>query len=163
MNLNKKIVIFCIVILVVVIIGGIYVHKTTNNPIKVSAYIDIWRDNSMDVDIDLYSIGSGEDEKLYLGSQPVHYLINKNGEIYTYQESSYKNKMTGKRDPETTEYIKQLSQSDLEKLEKELKSIVKNNSGSSTNWKSEYWYIKINGKTTRVEANVQAQVLNNYL
>lgn len=53
----------------------------------------------MDMDIDLYSTGSGANEKLYLGAQPVHYLINKNG--YIYQDSSYQNKMTGKRDPAT--------------------------------------------------------------
>ena len=165
---NKKIIIVCIVVLIVVAIGGgIYFYKRsyseTNNLQKDNVYIDIWRDNSMDADIDLYSTGSGANEKLYLGAQPVHYLINKNGDIYTYQDSSYQNKLTGKRDPATVKYIKQLSQSDLEKLENDLKTIIKNNSSNSVDFTSTYWYIKLNGKSTRVNANIQTQILNNYL
>ncbi len=165
---NKKIIIFCIAVLIVVVIGGgIYFYKRSysekNNLLKDNAYIDIWRDKSMDMDIDLYSTGSGANEKLYLGVQPVHYLINKNGNIYTCQDSSYQNKMTGKRDPATVKYIKQLSQSDLEKLENDLKSIIENNSSNSVSLTSTYWYIKVNGKATRVNANIQTQILNNYL
>ncbi len=165
---NKKITIVCMVVLIVVVIGGyIYFYKRsyseTNNLLKDNDYIDIWRDNSMDMDIDLYSIGSGANEKLYLGAQPVHYLINKNGDIYTYQDSSYQNKMTGKKDPATVKYIKKLSQSDLEKLENDLKSIIENNSRNSASLTFTYWYIKINGKSTMVNANIQTQILNNYL
>lgn len=166
---NKKIiiVIVCAVILIVAIICGIYFYNrnsdTANDSLKDNAYIDIWRDISMDMDIDLYSTGSGANEKLYLGAQPVHYLINKNGYIYIYQDSSYQNKMTGKRDPATVKYIKQLSQSDLEKLENDLKSIIENNSSNSVSLTSTYWYIKVNGKSTRVNANIQTQILNNYL
>lgn len=164
---NKKIIIVCIVVLIVVIGGGIYFYKRsyseTNNLLKDNAYIDIWRDKSMDADIDLYSTGSGANEKLYLGAQPLHYLINKNGDIYAYQDSSYQNKMTGKRDPATVKYIKKLSQSDLEKLENDLKSIIENNSSNSVSLTSTYWYIKVNGKSTRVNANIQTQILNNYL
>lgn len=165
---NKEIIIVCIVALIVVVIGGcIYFYKRsyseTNNLLKDNAYIDIWRDKSMDMDIALYSTGSGANEKLYLGAQPVHYLINKNGDIYTYQDSSYQNKMTGKRDPATVKYIKQLSQSDLEKLENDLKSIIENNGSNSVSLTSTYWYIKVNGKSTRVNANIQTQILNNYL
>lgn len=82
-----------------VVIGGIYLHNrnsdATNNLLKDNAYIDMWEDNSMHADIALYSTGSGSgaNEKSYLGAQLVHYIINKNGEIYTYQ-----NKMTGKRE-----------------------------------------------------------------
>ena len=90
---NKKIIMVCIVVLIV-IGGGIYFYKRsyseTNNLLKDNAYIDIWRDKSMDMDIDLYSTGGGANEKLYLGAQPVHYLINKNGDIYTYQDSHTK-------------------------------------------------------------------------
>lgn len=164
---NKKIVIVCIVILIVAVMCGIYFYSrnsdTTNESLKDNAYIDIWRDTSMDADIDLYSTGSGVNEKLYLGAQPVHYLINKNGDIYTYQDSSYQNKMTGKRDPATVKYIKQISQSNLEKLENDLKSIIENNSSNSISFNSTYWYIKLDGKSTRVDVNVQIQILNNYL
>ena len=164
---NKKVVIVYIAILIVAVIIGIYFYKRNNSAAKDepkdNAYIDIWRDTSMDTDIALYSTGSGTNEKLYLGKQPVHYLINKNGDVYTYQESSYKNKMTGKRDPATVEYIKQLSQSDLKKLENDLKSITENNNSNSISWTSRDWYIKIDGKSTRVDVDVQTQVLNNYL
>lgn len=161
---NKKIIIVCAVILIVAVICGIYFYsRKTNDMLKDNAYIDIWRDTSMDMDIDLYSTGSGANEKLYLGVQPVHYIINKNGEIYTYENSSYQNKMTGKRDPATVKYIKQISQSDLEKLENDLKSIIENNSSNSVSLTATYWYIKINGKSTRVNANLQTQILNNYI
>ena len=118
---------------------------------------------SMDADIDLYSTGSGENEKLYLGVQPLHYLISKNGDIYTYQASSYQNKMTGKRDSATIKYIKTLSQSNLQKIENELKSIAESNSSNSISWNSTSWYVKIDGKSKRVNVNVQTQVLNKYL
>ena len=117
----------------------------------------------MDADFDLYSTGSGANEKLYLGAQPLHYLINKNGDIYTYRASSFENKMTGKRDPATSKYIKTISQSDLQKIENELKSIVENNSSNSISWYSTSWYVKIDGKSTIVNVNVQTQILNKYL
>ena len=162
---SKKTIIICIIILIVAILIGLYFWKrntsTINDELKDNAYIDIWRDNSMDADIDVYSTGSGANKKLYLGAQPLHYLINKNGDIYTYQASSIKNKMTGKRDPATSEYIKTISQSDLQKIENELKSIVENNSSNSISWNS--WYVKIDGKSTRVNVNVQTQILNKYL
>ena len=63
--------------------------------------------------------------------------------------------MTGKREPATVKYIKQLSQSDLEKLENDLKSIIENNSSNSVSLTSTYWYIKVNSKSTRVNANIQ--------
>lgn len=167
MKLNKKVIIFCIVILLVAIIIGIYFYKRNNSiandTIKENAYIDIWRDKSMDMDIDLYSTGSGANEKLYLGAQPVHYLINKNGDIYTYQDSSYQNKTTGKRDPATVKYIKTLPQSELENLSNDLKSIIESNSSDSISLNSSYWYIKIDGNSTRVNVNVQTSILNNYL
>lgn len=151
---SKKTIIICIIILIVAILIGLYFWKrhtsTINDELKDNAYIDIWRDNSMDADIDLYSSGSGANEKLYLGAHPLHYLINKNGDIYTYQASSFK-------------YIKTISQSDLQKIENELKSIVENNSSNSISWNSTSWYVKIDGKSTRVNVNVQTQILNKYL
>ena len=167
MKLNKKVIIFLIVIFIAAIIAGIYFfikkNSDINDTIKENAYIDIWRDKSMDADIDLYSTGSGSNEKLYLGAQSIHYLINKNGEVYTYQASSYKNKKTGKRDPATVEYIKTLSQSELENLENDLKSTIESNSSDSISLNSSYWYIKINGNSTRVNVNVQTSILNKYL
>lgn len=167
MKLNKKVIIFLILIFIVAIIVGIYFYKkntsVANDAIKENAYIDIWRDKSMDADIDLYSTGSGVNEKLYLGAQSIHYLINKNGEVYTYQASSYKNKITGKREPATVEYIKTLSQSELENLENDLKSTIESNSSDSISLNSSYWYIKIDGNSTRVNINVQTSILNKYL
>ena len=167
MKLNKKVIIFLIVIFIVAIIVGIYFYKkntsVANDAIKENAYIDIWRDKSMDADIDLYSTGSGANEKLYLGAQSIHYLINKNGEVHTYQASSYKNKITGKREPATVEYIKKLSQSELENLENDLKSTIESNSSDSISLNSSYWYIKIDGNSTRVNINVQTSILNKYL
>ncbi len=167
MKLNKKVIIFCIVILIVAIIIGIYFYKRNNSiandTIKENAYIDIWRDKSMDADISLYSIGSGANEKLYLGAQSLHYLINKNGDVHTYQASSYQNKKTGKRDPATVKYIKTLSQSELENLENDLKSIIDFNLSDSISLNSSYWYIKIDGNSTRVNVNVKTSILNNYL
>lgn len=122
----------------------------------------------MDPDSALYSTGSGANEKLYLGAQPIHYLINKNGEVHTYQASSYKNKTTSKRDPATVKYIKKLSQSELEDLENDLKLIIESNhsdsiSLNSSYLNSSYWYIKIDGNSTRVNINVQTSILNKYL
>jgi hypothetical protein len=79
------------------------------------------------------------------------------------QDSSFQNKMTGKRDPATSEYIKTLSQSDVQKIENELKSIIENNSSNSIRENSIYWHVKIDGKSTRVNVNIQTQVLNKYL
>ena len=167
MKLNKKVIIFLIVIFIVAIIVGIYFYKkntsVANDAIKENAYIDIWRDKSMDADIDLYSTGSGANEKLYLGAQSIHYLINKNGEVHTYQASSYKNKITEKREPATVEYIKTLSQSELGNLENDLKSTIESNSSDSISLNSSYWYIKIDGNSTRVNINVQTSILNKYL
>ena len=167
MKLNKKVIIFCIVILIVAIIIGIYFYKRNNSiandTIKENAYIDIWRDKSMDADISLYSIGSGANEKLYLGAQSLHYLINKNGDVHTYQASSYQNNKTGKRDTATVKYIKTLSQSELENLENDLKSIIDFNLSDSISLNSSYWYIKIDGNSTRVNVNVKTSILNNYL
>lgn len=70
------------------------------------------------------------------------------GYIYTYKDSSYQNKITGKRDLATVKYIKQLSQSDLEKLENDLKSIIENNSSNSVSSTFTYWYIQVNDKFT---------------
>ena len=167
MKLNKKVIIFLIVIFIVAIIVGIYFYKkntsVASDAIKENAYIDIWRDKSMDDDIALYSIGSGANEKLYLGAQSIHYLINKNGEVHTYQASSYKNKITGKREPATVEYIKTLSQSELENLENDLKSTIESNSNDSISLNSSYWYIKIDGNSTKVNINVKTSILNKYL
>lgn len=169
MKRNKKIIIICaIIILIIAIIFGIYysiyfIRNKINDSIRDSAYIDIWKDVSMDLDIALELEGSGLNKKSYLGKQPLHYIINKDGEIYTYLSSSYINKITGISDPATVKYIKTLSQSDLEKIEEELKVIIENNSSNSISWDSIYWYIKINGKLTRVDVNVETQVLNNYI
>ena len=165
---NKKTIIICIIVLLIVaILIGLYFLKrntpTIDDELRENAYIDIWRDNLMEADIALYSTGSGENEKLYLGAQPLHYLINKNGDIYTYQASSFQNKMTGKRDPATSKYIKTLSQSDVQKIENELKSITENNNSNSFSLDSTYWYIKINGESTRVNVNVYQYVLEQYL
>lgn len=164
---NKKIVIFSMAILIIAIAVGILFYKMNNvaknDTIIENAYIDIWRDTSMDMDIDLYSIGSGSNEKLYLGAQPLHYLINKSGDIYTYQASSYQNKMTGKRDPAIVEHIKTLSKSELDKLEDNLKSVIEIHSSNSISLDSSYWYIKIDDNSTRVDINVKTNVLNNYI
>ena len=160
---NKKTIIICIIVLIVAILIGLYFWQrntsTIADKLRDNAYIDIWRDNSMDPDINLYSTGSD----LYLGAQPLHYLINKNGDIYTYQASSYQNKMTGKREPATSKYIKTLSQTDVQKIENELKSIKENNNSNSFSLYSTYWYIKINGESTRVNVNVYQYVLEQYL
>ncbi len=167
---NKKLVIGCIIVIIILavaIITGIYVYNKTKNTTDDStndkAYIEIWRDITMDADIDLYSTGSGENEKLYLGAQPLQYRINKNGEIYTYQESSFKNMTTGERDPATSNYIKTISQSEVEKIESELKSIIENNTSDSYDYGSTYWYIKMNEEVNRVNVNVYQYVLEQYV
>ena len=45
----------------------------------------------MDIDPDFYSIGINKDEKKYTSQYPFHYIINKNGDLYTYRASSYQN------------------------------------------------------------------------
>lgn len=123
-------------------------------------YIDIWRDISDDPDFCLESIGTGENRKLYLGAKPVHYLININGEVYTYQDSSFENIMTGERDPATVKHIKKLSQSDLKELENDLKLVIDNYSSSS--WTDDIWYIKIDNSSGRVDVDLETQILNKY-
>ena len=83
--------------------------------------------------------------------------------ISSYVYVMAENKMTGKRDPATSKYIKTISQSDLQKIENELKSIVENNGSNSISWNSTSWYVKIDGKSTIVNVNVKAQILNKYL
>ena len=56
--------------------------------------------------------------------------------IKVKEGSSSKNKITGKRNPATSKYIKTISQSDLQKIENELKSIVENNSSNSIRQKT---------------------------
>lgn len=147
---NKKIVISCIIILIVSIIVRMYFYNKIKR-IKDDAYIDIWRDTSMDP---VHNFG--------LNSQPLHYLINENGEVYTYR-ASYKNEITGKKDSATIKYIKTISKSDLQKLENDLKQIIENNTDDSISyWYLDYWYIEINNNSTRVNVNVKSQVLDKY-
>lgn len=165
---NKKIIgilLLLEVIIIAIIVGSIVViyfyggkddEKLFNN-----AYIDIWKDLSMYPDITLFASGSGLNKKRYLGRQTTHYLINKNGDIYQYTPSAYRNMVTGKRDPAIVNYIKRISQSDLQKLEGELKLIIENY--STNDMSSDCWYIKIDGNTVKVTENVENKVLNNYL
>ena len=135
--------------------------------IKADAYIIIWKDTTLEPDIDLYAKGTGEDKKIYLGKQPLYYLINQKGEIYTYQESSYKKATTGERDPATISYINSISDSKLKELEQELEEFIKTNSKKSEG--NEYliggidkYNIKINNQENTVYGNVVTSVLNKY-
>ena len=163
---NKKCVIKCIIILIFLISLGIYSYINTRYSLLSNAYIDIWRDTLMDPDIDLYSIGGGINQKLYLGAQPLHYIINKNGKVYTYKESSYRNMITGITDFPTIKYIKKISKSDFKKLENDLNLTIKNNNCNSPSINSKDWFIKIKNKEnnfTRVNINVERQILDKYL
>lgn len=187
-NINNKeisinlAIILIIILILAIIIGIYYIKKSTNktvgqleNKIKSEtsiipektksddAYIDIWRDTSMDSDIDLYSRGTGDNEEIYLGAQPVHYLIYKNGEIKSSVASAFENKKTGKREPPTVESIGTVSQDDLEKIESELKDIIENNKSDSNSLQSRKWYIKINGKRNTVTINPKTEVLDKYI
>lgn len=126
-----------------------------------SAYIDIWKSTALNTEPDLFSTGTGSDTKLYLGSQPLHYLINKNGDVHTYQDSSFQNELTGERDPATITYIKTLSQSELVTLENDLKSAISSNASNNVTYSS--WYIKIDGNQTKVDMDLKSNILNNYL
>lgn len=164
---NKKKIWFIISSIIVITVVGIIVYVTTKDKgksnIKEVAIIDIWRDTSMDSDIDLHSTGSGIFEKVYLGAQPVHYIIDENGELYTYQESSFKSKLTGIREPATVKHIKKLQEAEIQKLKKELKKMVTNNKSDEHDFTSTYYYVKINGNTTRVNMDLEAEVLSKYI
>lgn len=166
-NKVKIAIIACVVILIAVIVAMVLISvnkkDSEDNIDENKVYIDMWRDNAGDTDISLYSSGSGDNEMLYLGSQPIHYLVYDNGEVHTKQESSYKNKKTGKRDPATIEYVTTLSESDLQSLENELKSIIENDEGDAFDFDATYWYIRLNGELTRVKGNLLNDVLNNYI
>lgn len=167
MKLIKKVMIFLSVIFIVVIIFAIYfgVKNFVNNVIKENAYIDIWlipdRSNMAQ-----YSIERDLNEKIYLGKPYIHYLINKNGKVYTYEANSYENKIIGKRDWAIVKYIKTFSQSELENLENELKSAIKLNSVDTSGLKAmscSYWKIIIDGNSNTVNVKVVKSILNKYL
>ncbi len=176
MKLNKKVIIVCIVILIAAISAGIYFYKRNNNNIsndstdnsiansidgnniKETSYIDIWFHT--ETDIALYSGPKGR----YLGNSPLHYLINKDGDIYTYKGGSFQDEKTGEIEPATVEYIKKLSQDELESLVNDLKSIIKNdNSNDTTNYWTSYWNVEIDGNTNKVYESVKTNVLDKYL
>lgn len=139
-------IIICIIIVIFEIKFGLYFLKRNNNidadKLISNAYIDIWEQH-----------------------KTLHYIINKNGDIYTYQDSSNQNTETVEKEPATIKYIKKLSKSDVKNIENESKSIAEkykvDSSYNIANWFN-YWYIKINGETTKVNVNVYQEVLEQY-
>ncbi len=138
-------IIICIIVVIFEIKFGLYFLKRNNidaDKLIGNAYIDIREEY-----------------------KTLHYIINKNGDIYTYQDNSNRNTETGEKEPATIKYIKKLSKSDVKNIENELKSIAEKHKDDSSliqaNW-SNHWYIKINGETTRVNVNVYQKVLEQY-
>lgn len=182
--MNKKFVILLSVTAIALILIAIILLKTNildekqisntiSNEIESSddeeAHIDLWRDNTMDGDIDLYSRGTGDNKEIYLGAQSIHYLISKNGEIKSSQPSSFMNEKTREIAPPKEEYLKTLNESELKNLEEELKSVIKNKSTNSVDIDSQkwylkdYWFIKIDGEKARVQCDVYSEILSKYL
>ena len=139
-------IIICIIVVIFEIKFGLYFLKRNNNidaeKLIGNAYIDIWEQH-----------------------KTLHYIINKNGDIYTYQDNSNRNTETVEKEPATIKYIKKLSKSDVKNIENESKSIAEKHKVDSSlniaNWFN-YWYIKINGETTKVNVNVYQKVLEQY-
>ena len=163
MKNSMSLVKFLIFLIMIVFVGIIVVKYTKDDNTK--TYIEIWYDTTFDSDIDLYSEGNGSNEKIYLGAKPIHYIVEENGSLYMKQEGMFKNKETGEVDPDTVIFIRKLSESELKKLKKDIKKIVENKKdeeGFPVNFGDEFWYIKINDKTTRVKAKLKINIIDTY-
>lgn len=168
----KKIVIIvlCLVILIVLSVIGFFVIKNLSNEKEIEEVkeedndivVDMWEDISLNMDIDLVSSGTGENEMLYLGEQPIHYILKENREIYKYQESSEENKVTGEREPATNEFIKQFTEDDFTILKDKIQKLTKYKKSDRQKTESKYWFIKINGETTRIEYDLEGLLLYKY-
>ena len=146
---KKQVKVIYIVLIVLIVIVLAYLSFTLytivktakNDEILNNAYIDVWEDISMEADIDLYSEGTGIFEEIYLGNQPLHYVIHKDGKVYTYIASSYENRITGIRQPASVEYLKTLSQEELIDVENRLNSTMKTNELKSfMDINKRYWH-----------------------
>jgi len=157
---NKYFIMFTIVVFFIIAI-----IIANNNQSFTPARIEIWYDTTFDADIDLYSTGSGKDEKIYLGAQPTHYVIEKNGALYSVKQGEYKNAETGEVDPGTVIFIKKFNDDELKRLRKDLNKIIKTKAdkdGFPINFGDEFWFIKIDEKTYRVKAKLKISIIDKY-
>lgn len=163
---NKKNIIVGIIIIFLIIISIYYGNNIWSDLIKENAYIDIWENKPM-IDIDLESRGSGVFEELYLGYQPVHYLINKNGKIYSYRAGEFKNKLTKRKNTAMLKSIKKISQTQMDDLINDLKKVIEKNSvefGIGLMFKyPTIWHIKLQGEKYTINTDIQYSILNKYI
>ena len=157
---NKYFIMFAIIIITIVIC-----MIANNNQSFSPARIEIWYDTTFDADIDLYSTGSGKDEKIYLGAQPTHYVIEANGSLYAVKQGEYKNAETGEIDPGTVIFIKKFDDDELKRFRKDLDKIIRtkeDKDGFPINFGDEFWFIKIDEKTYRVKAKLKISIIDKY-
>lgn len=97
---NKKIIWIIAGILVVAIIAIVAMVLATKkstpiDTVRKDSYIHLKKMMLGYADIDLYSTGSGDNERLYLGIQPDEYYITKDGDVYFYSGPTERNAKTG--------------------------------------------------------------------
>ncbi len=169
MKNKKQIKVIYIVLIVLIVIVLAYlaftlytiVKTAKNEEILNNAYIDVWEDISMQGDIDLYSAGTGIFEEIYLGNQPLHYVIHKDGKVYTYIASSYENRITGIRQPASVEYLKTLSQEELIDVENKLNSTIQTNeSNLFMDINKRYWHVRIDESSFIVDVDVISNIID---
>lgn len=139
----KKIIITIILLSCIIFIFSIIREAYIDN-IKNTAYIDIYIDTPSELSPAVYENGRGITRKRYLGLQPLHYLVKQNGKVYTYKAGSFQSEVT------KFKYIKTLSKNDLNKLEKNLKLILENNTEKPFGLDTRIWHIKIEGNHRKV-------------
>ncbi len=155
-----------IIALIALGISGYIIWNATaekdRNAGQSEVYMDIWRDNSLDMDIALYSIGSGEDEMIYLGAQPTHYLVHPDGKVYTSVAASFKKKTTGEINGPVVVELTTLTEEQLESLEKELKEAIRVN-GNDPDAETPFWNVKIGDEVKKVYVDVYTEILKKYI
>ena len=97
---NKKLIWIIAGILVVAIIAIVAMVLATKkstpiDTVRKDSYIHLKKMMLGYADIDLYSTGSGDNERLYLGIQPDEYYITKDGDVYFYSGPTERNAKTG--------------------------------------------------------------------
>ena len=145
-----------ILFIILVIILGFAIYFFTRHEPYDDHYIEVYTDAI--TDIGLYSVGSGYNERIYLGSQPIHYIVDSNGQVRTYQRGLYKNAKTGIEDPSKTIYYDQLCKKQLRALKDELDYLM-----LSDECKVECTHIKVGKKSKSVSYLNMYRILKKYI
>lgn len=156
---TKRILIIIIMLIICFIITSLVLYFNMDKFIYKNAIINVWKSKDP-LDIALYSIGSGNNEMLYTGNKSTHYLVLKNGKVYSYTESSYEYKTTGIVPAPTVTYLGKLTNEQIEIVREELTNFIIY--GETTIFNTS-WYMEMDGKSNRIDHNNASFIITKHL